>query len=135
MQWKQEILVPICLHIHSSDLDEALDILEVADDYKHPLWFDTAQQVRANGQVKQRVLVFPHGFMVMNPAISLPRLLRSISPTASEKMEFWPSAMPGLCMLPDLLEPFKRSSKMHVKTIMVHVNISLDGLFGQRILE
>ena len=52
----------------SKDLDEALDILEAADDYKHPLWFDTAQQVRAKWPSTAESLGVPTWFYGHEPS-------------------------------------------------------------------
>lgn len=51
-----------------TDLDDALDILAVADDYKHPLWFDTAQQVRSKWPSKAESLGVPTWFYGHEPS-------------------------------------------------------------------
>ena len=50
------------------DLEEALNILEAADDYKHPLWFDTAQQVRAKWPSQAESLGVPTWFYGHEPS-------------------------------------------------------------------
>ena len=52
----------------STELNMALDILAVAEDYKHPLWFDTAQQVRKQWPSTSESLGVPTWFYGHEPS-------------------------------------------------------------------
>ena len=90
---------------------------------KHPLWFDTAQQVRAKWPSQAESSV-PTWFYGHEPSNLFASFIAKYFANSIREDGILAICYAGSCMLPDLQEPFKRSFKMHVKTTMVHANIS-----------